>query len=62
MIITLTDKSGVQFDINTLIIEEIHGSPSGTVLILSTGERLLCKESSTKVMKTIIDAEFREEH
>lgn len=30
MIITLTDKEGIRFDVNTLAIEEVHGSPSAT--------------------------------
>lgn len=58
MIITLTDKDGVQFNVNTLSIDEVHGSPSGTELILSTGETITCKESASKVMQMIVSAKF----
>ena len=58
MIITLTDKDGIQFTVNTLAIEEVHGSPSGTVLILSTGETITCKESASKVMQMIVSSQF----
>ena len=46
MIITLTDKDGIRFDVNTLAIDEVHGSPGGTELIMSTGETITCKESA----------------
>lgn len=58
MIITLTDKDGIRFDVNALAIEEIHGSPLGTELILATGEILHCKESASKVMSLIVSAQF----
>lgn len=58
MIITLTDKDGICFDVNTLAIEEVHGSPNGTELILSTGETICCKESASKVMQMIVSAQF----
>lgn len=58
MIITLTDKDGIKYDINTLLIEEVHGSPLGTELILSTGETLRCKESASMVMSMIVAAKF----
>lgn len=58
MIITLTDKDGIRFDVNTLAIEEVRGSPCGTELILSTGETITCKESASKVMQMIVSAQF----
>lgn len=58
MIITLTDKDGIRFDVNTLTIDEVHGSPGGTELILSTGETITCKESASKVMQMIVSAQF----
>lgn len=58
MIITLTDKDGIQFTVNTLAINEVHGSPLGTELIMSTGETITCKESASKVMSMIVSAEF----
>lgn len=58
MIITLTDKDGIQFTVNTLAIDEVHGSPCGTELILSTGETITCKESASKVMQMIVSAQF----
>jgi len=56
MIITLTDKDGLQFTVNTLAIEEVHGSPLGTELIMATGETIRCKESASKVMSLIVKA------
>lgn len=58
MIITLTDKDGVRFDVNAFTINEVHGSPGGTELILSTGETITCKESASKVMQMIVAAQF----
>ncbi len=58
MIITLTDKDGIRFDVNTFAIDEVHGSPNGTELILSTGETIRCKESASKVMQMIVSAQF----
>ena len=58
MIITLTDKDGIRFDVNTFTIDEVHGSPGGTELILSTGETICCKESASKVMSLIVSAQF----
>ena len=58
MIITLTDKDGIRFDVNTFTIDEVHGSPGGTELILSTGETIICKESASKVMSLIVAAQF----
>ena len=58
MIITLTDKDGIQFTVNTLAIDEVYGSPSGTKLKLSTGETITCKESASKVMQMIVAAQF----
>lgn len=58
MIITLTDKDGIRFDVNTMAIDEVHGSPGGTELILSTGETICCKESASKVMQMIVAAQF----
>ena len=58
MIITLTDKDGIRFDVNTFTIDEVHGSPNGTELILSTGETICCKESASKVMQMIVAAKF----
>lgn len=58
MIITLTDKDGIRFDVNTFTIDEVHGSPLGTELILATGEILHCKESASKVMSLIVSAQF----
>jgi uncharacterized protein YlzI (FlbEa/FlbD family) len=58
MIITLTDRDGVQFTVNTLGIEEVHGSPRGTEIIMSTGETITCKESASKVMQMIVAAKF----
>lgn len=58
MIITLTDKDGIRFDVNTLAVEEVHGSPRGTELIMSTGETITCKESASKVMSMIVQAKF----
>lgn len=58
MIITLTDKDGICFDVNTFAIDEVHGSPNGTELILSTGETIRCKESASKVMQMIVAAQF----
>jgi uncharacterized protein YlzI (FlbEa/FlbD family) len=58
MTITLTDKDGIRFDVNTLTINEVHGSPLGTELILSTGETIRCMESASKVMQMIISAQF----
>lgn len=58
MKITLTDKDGIRFDVNTLAIEEVHGSPLGTELIMSTGETIYCKESASKVMQMIVAAQF----
>lgn len=58
MTITLTDKDGIRFDVNTLTINEVHGSPLGTELILSTGETIRCKESASKVMQMIVSAQF----
>lgn len=58
MIITLTDKDGINFDLNTLLIEEVHGSPLGTEVILSTGETVHCKESASMVMNMIVQASF----
>ena len=58
MIITLTDKDGIQFTVNTLAIDEVHGSPLGTELIMATGEILHCKESASKVMSMIVAAKF----
>lgn len=58
MIITLTDKDGIQFTVNTLAIDEVHGSPCGTELIMSTGETITCKESASKVMSLIVKGKF----
>ena len=58
MTITLTDKDGIRFDVNTFTIDEVHGSPNGTELILSTGETIRCKESASKVMQIIVAAKF----
>lgn len=58
MIITLTDKDGVCFDIDALIIKEVHGSPKNTELVLSTGEKIYCLEPALTVMKMIINAEL----
>ena len=58
MIITLTDKDGIQFTVNTLAIDEVHGSQCGTELIMSTGETITCKESASKVMQMIVAAQF----
>jgi uncharacterized protein YlzI (FlbEa/FlbD family) len=58
MIITLTDKDGIQFTVNTLAIDEVHGSPCGTELIMSTGETITCKESASKVMQMIVSSQF----
>lgn len=58
MIITLTDKDGIRFDVNTLVVDEVYGSPSGTKLKLSTGETITCKESASKVMQMIVAAQF----
>lgn len=58
MIITLTDKDGVQFNVNTLSIDEVHGSPLGTELKMATGETINCKESASKVMQMIVSAQF----
>ena len=58
MIITLTDKDGIRFDVNTLAVEEVHGSPLGTELIMATGETIICKESASKVMSLIVKAKF----
>jgi len=58
MIITLTDKDGIRFDVNTLAVEEVHGSLLGTELIMATGETIRCKESASKVMSLIVKAKF----
>jgi hypothetical protein len=58
MIITLTDRDGVIFDINSALIAEIHGSGLGAELILETGESVYCKESASMVMKRIIESNF----
>lgn len=58
MKITLTDRDGIRFDIDTILIEEVHGSANGTEVILSTGEAILCKESASLVMKMCVDAKF----
>ena len=58
MIITLTDKDGIRFDVNTMAIDEVRGSLGGTELILSTGETIRCKESASKVMSMIVAAQF----
>ena len=58
MIITLTDKDGIRFDVNTLVVDEVYGSPSGTKLKLSTGETISCKESASKVMSLIVKGKF----
>jgi len=58
MIITLTDKDGIQFTVNTLAIDEVHGSPLGSELVMATGEVMHCKESASKVMSLIVKAEF----
>ena len=58
MTITLTDKDGVRFDVYAFTINEVHGSPLGTELILSTGEKIYCRESASKVMQMIVSAQF----
>lgn len=59
MIITLTDKDGIRFDVNAFTIDEVHGSPLGTELKMTTGETIICKESASKVMLLIVAAKFR---
>lgn len=57
MKITLTDISGVKFNIESFVIDEVkRGTP--TTLILKTGEKLTVKESASYVLKLIIDANF----
>ena len=58
MSITLTDKDGIQFTVNTLAIEEVHGSPLGSELVMATGEIMHCKESASLVMSIIVKAKF----
>lgn len=58
MILTLTDKNGIKFDIDDSWIEEIHGTISGTRLILKTGEAILCREHQSTVLKMIVSAKF----
>lgn len=57
MKITLTDISGVKFNIESFVIDEVkRGTP--TTLILKTGEKLTVKESASYVLKLIIEAIF----
>ena len=58
MYITLTDKDGIQFNVNTLLINEVNKIGGNTVIFLDTGETIECIESPSKVWKMIIDVKF----
>ena len=58
MNITLTDISGVRFNLDTAYIDEIHGGKS-TEIILKTEETVHCKESALTVMQLIINSTFK---
>jgi phosphotransferase system HPr-like phosphotransfer protein len=58
MSITLTDKDGIQFNIQSSIIVGIIGTPTGTEVQLCTGETILCKEDAVSIMSTLIKAKF----
>ena len=57
MMITLTDLSGIRFNIDTSIIDEVHGEVRAE-LILSTGEKLQCQENALTVMQYIVTSKF----
>lgn len=56
--ITLTDRDGIFFNLSTQLIEEIHGVPSGTELVLNTGEKVYCKEHVLRVLQMISAVKF----
>lgn len=59
MIISLTDESGIKFDVNPLFIDTVQQKGYKTELILITGERVECKESASLIMKAIVDSKFK---
>ena len=59
MIISLTDETGIKFDINPLFIDTVQQKGYLTELILTTGERVQCKESASLIMKAIVDSKFK---
>jgi len=58
MIITLTDKDGVEFNVEALFINEVHKKGFKTEIIMQTGEKFICNESASKVMKAILESKF----
>ena len=57
MIITLTDPDGIQYSIESNLIDEVSGGIP-TIITLQSGEKVKCIESASFVMKYIIDAKF----
>ena len=58
MTITLTDRDGVRFDVDTRLIDEVNSSPKGTEIVLGDGERISCTESALYVMQSIVRSEY----
>lgn len=58
MNITLTDISGVRFDLDTAYIDEIRGGTRAEI-ILTTGETVHCQEGALTVMQLVIDSKFK---
>lgn len=59
MIISLTDETGIKFDVNPLLIDTVQQKGNKTELIMATGERVQCKESASLIMKAIVDSKFK---
>lgn len=57
MKITLTDRDGIQFDVDTEFITEVNGSDRADI-ILATGEKVKCEESALAIMQMLMAAKF----
>ena len=53
MKITLTDKDGIRFDVDTAVIQTVVFGKERTEIKLTTGEELICKENADAFLRKV---------
>lgn len=53
MIITLTDKDGIRFDVDTAVIQTVVFGKERTEIKLTTGKELTCKENADAFLRKV---------
>lgn len=53
MKITLTDKGGIRFDVDTAAIQTVVFGKERTEIKLTTGEELTCKENADAFLRKV---------